>query len=164
METLTFAAAMEKSIGDNIEKLGHGCSLGLQPVLHLLVAFHREFEMVLVRAKSAPDGQSLPELDTTQLLGPDETWRSLSAAFSADTVPDAMDYTVLWSIHAMLDKSTQFYQQASRQSVQPHVRLFFGSIAELKGMLRRRMDGIERIAANQVWKAVGFPPGLLGKE
>ena len=64
----------------------------------------------------------------------------------------------------MLDKNTQFYQQASKHSMQPQVRLFFGSVAELKLMLRRRIDGVERVVANQVWKSVGFAPGLLGKD
>lgn len=164
MKTLAFAASMESSIGANIEKLKPGCSAGLQGLMEQLAGYHREFEMVLVRARSVPAGQSLPELDTSQLLGSDERWRALSAAFTADSSPNALDYAVLWSLHAMLDKSAQFYQQASRQSVQPHVRLFFGSLAEMKVILRRRTDGIERIVANQVWKEVGFAPGLLGKE
>ena len=164
MSTLTYAASMEKSIGVNIENLREGCSPELCEVLKLLAGFQQEFEMVLVRATSLSPEQSLPALDTAQLLGTDENWRKMTSAFSAELPPNAQDFTVLWSVHAMLDKSTQFYQQASKQSVQPHVRLFFSSIAELKLMLRRRIDGIERVLANQVWKAVGFAPGLLGKE
>ena len=164
MNTLAFAASMENSIFANIEKLKPGCSADLHPLLEALAGFHKEFEMVLVRAKSVTDGQSMPELDTMQLLGTDENWRVLTGVFSASSSPNALDYAVLWSVHAMLDKSAQFYQQAARQSVQPQLRLFYGSLGEIKLILRRRMDGVERVVTNQVWKEVGFAPGLLGKE
>lgn len=164
MSTLTFAASMEKGIGANIEKLKPGCSPELCNVLELLSGFQREFELVMVRAQSLSAEQNMPELDTEHLLGSDENWRKLTGAFSVDSPPIAQDYTVLWSVHAMLDKNTQFYQQASKHSMQPQVRLFFGSVAELKLMLRRRIDGVERVVANQVWKSVGFAPGLLGKD
>jgi len=164
MSTLTFAASMEKSIGINIEKLKDGCSPELCDVLELLAGFQQEYELVLTHAKSLPQEQSPPELEPSRLLGTDENWRKLTGAFLPDTAPNAQDYTVLWSVHSMLDKNAQFYQQASKQSVQPQLRLFFGSVAELKLMLRRRIDGVERVLANQVWKEVGFAPGLLGKE
>ena len=164
MGTLIFAASMEKSIGANIMKLKDGCSPELCDILELLAGFQREFEALLEQADLLSPGQSPPELDTERLHGTDENWRRLTSAFAADMAPNTQDYAVLWSVHAMLDKNAQFYQQASKQSLQPQFHLFFASIAELKIMLRRRIDGVERVLANQVWKSIGFSPVLLGRE
>ncbi len=61
-------------------------------------------------------------------------------------------------------KTAQFYLQTAKNIEQAPQRLLLSSIAEMKLMLRRRFDGIERVVANQVWNAVGFPPGMLAKE
>ena len=82
----------------------------------------------------------------------------------AQEIKKLADAAALWSIHAMLDKASQFYLQASKQVEPPQLRLFFSNLAEIKLMLRRRVGAVERILANQAWKEIGFPPGLLGKE
>ena len=64
----------------------------------------------------------------------------------------------------MLDKMAQYYLQAAKQVDSPQQRLLFSSLAEIKQRLRRRVGAVEQIQANQIWKQVGFPPGLLGKE
>ena len=164
MNALLFAMSMEKSIDANLKDLQGNCSPELQSVLAQLILFQHEFEQTLLQLQSLESGQGLPEIDTLRLVGNDELWNSLSHQFNPTSLPSAADYMVLCSVHAMLDKTSQFYLQTAKNVEQAPQRLVLSSIAEMKLMLRRRFDGIERIVANQVWNAVGFPPGMLAKE
>jgi hypothetical protein len=164
MDALAFASLMEHSIIDDMEGLRGSCSPELSRAVELLIRFHGEFERLVTTAKMSAKEQTWPELTAAVFVGTDETWREITGSIHPGTVPLAADYTALWCIHALLDKSAQFYQQAARQNIPEQERIFLGSVAELKLILHRRMDGVERVVANQVWKSVGFPPGLLGKE
>jgi hypothetical protein len=105
-------------------------------------------------------------LDSTLLIGSEDQWKRLTLPFLPSTSPIPADYTLIWCIRAMMDKSHQFYQQAAHQETAESVSLhwFFQSVAEVKRMMNRRLSGLERTFANQAWKELGFPPGLLGKE
>lgn len=164
MESLTFSASMENSISEVLQELRGGCSPEINRVLDSLLRFHGEFERLMSEVKELPENQPWPELSAADFVGTDEVWRELTGSINPGTSPNTADYATLWCIHALLDKSAQFYQQAARQNLPEPERLFLSSVAELKLMLRRRIDAVERVVANQVWKAVGFPPGLLGRE
>jgi hypothetical protein len=164
MNPLLFAESIEKEVAANVESLKAGCSPELCAVLDRLLAFDREFAQMVSKALSEPAGSNPPELDKVKLMGDEEMWVALTNRFNPASPPAAKDFAVLWSIHAMLDKSAQFYQQVSAHTDQVQLRLWLSSLAEIKIVLRRRIAAIERVVANQVWKSVGFAPGLLAKE
>jgi len=164
VNALLFAIAMEKSIGANLKNMQESCSPELKSVLAQLIVFQQEFEQILLQLQSPESGVGLPTIDPVRMVGNDELWNSLSNQFQPASLPSAADYMVLCSVHAMLDKTAQFYLQTAKNIEQAPQRLLLSSIAEMKLMLRRRFDGIERVVVNQVWNAVGFPPGMLAKE
>ena len=164
MNTLQYAGAMENSIGVTLRTLQANCSPELTRVLEHLVQIQLELERIVLQAESAELGQGLPEFDVMQIVGDELCWRCLANPFQPSSLPSAIDYTVLWSVHAMMAKSAQYYQQAALNTNQPNLRIALSSIAEMKLILRRRIAAIERIVANQLWQSLGFPPGLLAKE
>jgi hypothetical protein len=164
VNTLQYASAMENSIGVTLRTLQANCSPELTRVLEHLVQIQRELERVVLQAESVELGQGLPKFDVMQIIGDEVLWRSLANPFQPSSLPSAIDYTVLWSVHAMMAKSAQYYQQAAMNTDQPNLRIDLSSIAEMKLILQRRVAAIERIVANQLWQSLGFPPGLLAKE
>ena len=104
MDALTFAAAMERSIIDNMARLRIGCSPELSRVLDFLLEFHGEFERMMRRTKMLKEGKTWPELTSVTFVGSDETWRDLTGSINPGTPPLVSDYTTLWCIHALLDK------------------------------------------------------------
>ena len=163
-KTLSFAIEMEKSITANMERLQCLCSPRLEELVTRLLRCQEQFEALLEQVRATQDCTLSEETGSKRMLGDDAEWTMLCGKFKPDEEPQTQDFTVLWSFHSLLDKSSQFYQQASRQDPQVQLRLFFSNIAELKTVLRRRVDGVERIIANQVWAKIGFAPGLLGKD
>ena len=164
MKTLDFALAMEASIGEKIRMLQVGCSVDLTELLDRLIKSQQSFADLIQQAKSSNDEALAMKIGAGSLIGSDAEWAAITAKFQPGDNPVIADTTTLWSVHAMLDKASQFYLQASKQLESPQLRLFFSNLAEIKLMLRRRLGAVERIQSNQVWKEIGFPPGLLGKE
>jgi hypothetical protein len=164
VKTFDYAALMEQSIADNLQNLKKDCSTELGELLDRLIACQQQF-LGLVQQAATPEASiSGIEVDLARLIGPEAEWASLRQKFDPGAKPIVHDFTVLWSVYAMEDKATQFYQQATSQAEAPQIRLFLNNITEIRRILSRRIGGVERIVANQVWKAVGFAPGLLGKE
>ena len=164
MKALHFAAAMEQAIAGNLQQLRGGCSADLTEVMERLITSQQAFLQLLAQATSAENTAGDAAIDVVGMIGSDADWTELTAKFQPGMDPLATDVAVLWSVHAMLDKISQFYLQAAQQVESPQQRIFFSNLAEIKQKLRRRVGAVERIQANQVWKEIGFPPGLLGKE
>lgn len=164
MSPLLFAVSMEKSIAGNIEGFRGACSPELQAVLEQLLIFQKEYVEVVSLAEASKSGFNAVDIDALKLMGKAESWALLLAEFNPEAPPAANDFSILWCVCAMLDKSAQYYQQAARYETQPQMRISLASLAQMKSALRRRISGIERVVANQVWKAVGFAPGILAKE
>lgn len=164
MKTLDFALVMEASIAEKMRVLHVDCSTDSTELLNRLLQSQLSFVQLIEQAKGSDI--SVPELtmDVAGLIGSDAEWAAITARFQPGDSPVLADAAALWSVHAMLDKASQFYLQASKQVEPPQLRLFFGNLAEIKLMLRRRVGAVERILANQAWKEIGFAPGLLGKE
>lgn len=165
MDTIGFALELELAIEKTLTEFRPRCTDKLFNMLDMLVASQQEFVNVLTQADvTTPGRESFPVIETVRVVGAEETWRLVTATFRADEQPETSNITVLWSVCACIDRSAQFYAQAAQNSASPQSRLFFGSLAELKQMLRRKVDGILRVNENQVWSVVGFPPGRLSKE
>jgi hypothetical protein len=164
VKTLDFASAMETSIAEKMRMLQVGCTVDLTELLDRLIKSQQSFVDLIQQAKNSGNEALELKIDVTSLIGSDAEWAAITAKFQPGDSPVIVDATTLWSVHAMLDKASQFYLQASKQLESPQLRLFFSNLAEIKLMLRRRVGAVERILANQIWQEIGFPPGLLGKE
>lgn len=164
MKTLDFALAMEASIAEKMRVLHVDCSADLAKLLNRLIQSQQSFAQLIEQAKGSDVAVIELTMDAAGLIGGDAEWAAITARFQPGDSPLLADAAALWSVHAMLDKASQFYLQASKQVEPPQLRLFFGNLAEIKLMLRRRVGAVERILANQAWKEIGFAPGLLGKE
>lgn len=164
MDPLDFAVAMENGIIANLDRLKLNCSPVLAPVMEALIRAEQGIVTLVEQARPVRDGESVPDTELPAILSREEEWGQLQIRFDPAAAPAVLDYTVLWSVRAMLDKSAQYYRQAAKETEPARLRLLLASVAEIKTMLRRRIDGLERIMANQAWKAVGFAPGLLAKE
>lgn len=164
MKTLDFASAMETSIAEKMRMLQVGCTVDLTELLDRLIKSQQSFVDLIQQAKNSGNEALELKIDVASLIGSDAEWAAITAKFQPGDSPVIVDATTLWSVHAMLDKASQFYLQASKQLESPQLRLFFSNLAEIKLMLRRRVGAVERILANQIWQEIGFPPGLLGKE
>lgn len=159
-----FAVAMELAIAGRVQELGAGCSQELAVLLERLVLSQQAFVLQLADTSSKDDAGNALEFDVARLIGSDDERAAITSRFQPGTVPVAVDIVIIWSICSMLDKMGQFYLQAAKQVDSTQERLVFSSLAEVKQKLRRRVAGVEQIQSNQVWKGVGFPPGLLGKD
>jgi hypothetical protein len=163
-KSLDFAVAMEQAIVSKLQSLGAGCSAELAALLEQVTRTQQAFVQLLSDASCAEPAAQEPDLDIAAMIGSDAEWAAITSRFQPGTAPAAIDIAALWSVYSMLDKMAQYYLQAAKQVDLPQQRLFFSSLAEVKQKLRRRVGAVEQIQANQVWKQVGFPPGLLGKE
>lgn len=165
MRVFQFAAAMEASIRQEAERITDQVPAGLEPVLAAVAAFQAEFELLIDRAQYTDvDTGRYPEVGTTTLLGTEKVWLGAAARLKEAGANNAAVLATLWLLYSLVDKSGQFYQQAALNSAHPATRLYLSSLAEVKAMLRRRLDSLLRMVYNEVWADVGFAPFLLGKD
>jgi hypothetical protein len=165
MKVFQFAANLEAQIRQETEAVMAQSPAGLQAVVAAVGAFQAGIELLVDRAQYVDvDSGSYPEVKAAELLGPDSVWREATAKLGEagdSTVPGLAS---LWFLIVLTEKSGQYYQQAALNSAHPSTRLFFSSLAEVKGMLRRRLDGLLRQLYNATWTEVGFAPFVLGKD
>ena len=164
LKAVDFAAAMERAIAVKVQELASDCSAELAALLARVNFSQQAFERLLVQVAGNENAVGELDIDAAALIGSDGEWAEITSRFQPSTAPVAIDIAALWSLYAMLDKMGQYYLQAAKQVNLPQQRLLFSSLAELKQKLRRRIGAVEQILSNQIWKEVGFPPGLLGKE
>ena len=164
METFVFASALEKTLLQQMGSLVGNVSPVLQPLLRSLQNFQTEFIGYLtVAAEVNVNVEAYPQVDIAIFTGNDTVWQK-QAVVLASTATTTNDLVALWAIYAALDKSAQFYRQAVLNTPHPLSRLFWGSLAEIKTMMRRRVDGLLRVMYNGIWEQIGFAPFALGRE
>lgn len=165
MKTLQFAAGLEAQIRQETEAVVAQAPAGLQDVVAAVGKFQAEFELLLDRAQYVDvDTGRYPEVNAAALLGPDGVWQEATARLGTAGEATVPVLASLWFLHTLTEKSGQFYQQAALNSAHPATRLFLASLAEVKTMLRRRLDGLLRQLYNAAWSEVGFAPFVLGKD
>ena len=163
MQVLRFAASLEAQIRQEVEVVMAQSPAGLQTLVTAVGHFQAEIELLLDRAQGTDvDTGRYPEVNAAALLGPDSVWQEAAAGVARESTVGAL--ASLWFLHTLTERSGQFYQQAALNSAHPSTRLFFASLAEVKAMLRRRLDGVLRALYNEAWAEVGFAPFLLGKD
>lgn len=165
MQVLRFAASLEAQIRQEVEVVMAQSPPGLQALVTAVGHFQAEIELLLDRAQGTDiDTGRYPEVNAAALLGPDSVWQEAAASVTEATDSPVVGLASMWFLHTLTERSGQFYQQAALNSAHPSTRLFFASLAEVKTMLRRRLDGVLRALYNSAWAEVGFAPFLLGKD
>lgn len=161
MLPIQFAIELETAINSQLTGMSAPTT---EPVVSLLRTCQINFLALLSAASTINiDSDPYPPVTESQLLGSDTAWRQLT--LQIDTANANLQVlTTLWSIYIIIDKTTQFYQQAAANSAQPQTRLFFSSLTHVKKILRRRLDGIIQIYYNHYWGEIGFAPFALGKD
>ncbi|MBP2653029.1 MAG: hypothetical protein H6Q73_598 [Firmicutes bacterium] len=165
MKELRFAVVLEASIRHEVEHIAKQASAELQLVLDIVSRFQAEFELLLDRACSIDvSNGKYPEVPVNVLLGSDGEWQQAIKSFTLSGDKSVANLTNLWMIIALIENSRQFYQQALLNCPYPTARIFLSSLAEIKIILRRRIDGVLRGMYNEVWAQVGFAPFVIGKD
>jgi hypothetical protein len=165
MKMFRFAAGLEAQIRQETEAVTAQAPPELQAVVLAVCRFEAEFELLLDRAQYVDvDTGSYPEVNAAALLGDGSVWEDAKARLGTYGEPTVPALAVLWFLHTLTERSGQYYQQAALNSAHPAAKLFFASLAEVKAMLRRRLDGLLRQLYNGAWAEVGFAPFVLGKD
>lgn len=164
MLPIQFALTLESAINTQIETIT-GTAAGAMPVITLINNFQNNFFKLLTIASSIDvDTAKYPPVETAELFGSDTAWQQLAHQTNPAAVELDMNILAqLWSIFTLIDRSTQFYQQAAANSAHPATRLFFHSLAEAKKIIRGRVAGIIQMLHNHHWGQLGFAPFILGK-
>jgi hypothetical protein len=107
------------------------------------------------------DLENYPKIDAEKILG--------EANILIQKMPEEFSDThknicVLWMVYALIEKSAQYYRQAALNSFHPALKIFMGSLCEVKDILRVRTAACVRIGYNDIWGKIGFAPFVLGKD
>jgi hypothetical protein len=165
MNSIEFAIIMETSVRQEFENVRREAPAELLPLLNLLLTLQTEYILLLEKAQIINGNTgNYPQPDDTALISSEADWQELVSAFAAVSPKQPLALTTLWMICALSEKSSQFYQQAATNTPYQTTRLFLSSLAQIKNMLKRRINGVMRIMHNDVWGEVGFAPFLLGKD
>ncbi len=165
MQVFQFAAILEAQIRQEVEVVMAQSPPELQTVVTAVGTFQAGIELLVDRAQYVDvDSGRYPEVSAAELLGPDSVWQEATAKLGTSGESTVVGLASLWFLIVLTEKSGQYYQQAALNSAHPATRLFFSSLAEVKGMLRRRLDGLLRQLYNAAWTQVGFAPFVLGKD
>ena len=161
MTSLEFAVELEEEIIRQIEFLARAAPPGPAKILAALARAEKNFSGLVKKAGGINlDLEPYPAIDAEKLLGEDFL---LQGAWQAKMNLQE-NLCVLLMVCALIEKSTQYYQQAALNSPHPSLRLFLRSLAEVKNIQRGRLAACVRVAYNEVWEEVGFAPFLLGKD
>lgn len=159
MLVLDTALSIEISIRKQLEcMLKSDVNSEIADILHYLIKLNSELELILADAKKInPNTSSYPNVDISPLLGSDEDWqRYYKLVEKVGTNYNSL--IILWALEAMIEKSAQFYQQASQNSAYSSNKIFLSSIYQVKTMKRRKINALSRIVNNNIWSVIGFSP------
>lgn len=161
MEKLAFSQIMERNILDTLQQLSSQSSPAAEKVFTYFIRFETELAALIGRVATRP--MAYPDIDTEKLLA-DAEWKRVTAELPGIANDGFPDIAIVWTLCSLLENSGQYYQQASLHSSDPQQKIFYKSLAEMKMIVRRRADAVNRISYNLIWDKVGFAPFQLGKE
>lgn len=162
MKSLVYAVKMEAALREFLENSRPALPTSLLPLLDDLSRIESQLELILDKAAGCTDPVRLPAVDFSALIGPQPS------TLAPKELPDddnamASIVLVLWMLSGTLEKMAQYYTQAAGNSAHPALQAFCRSLAEVKKISHRRLDGLLRILYNRIWERVGFAPYTLVK-
>lgn len=158
---LKFAINMEEEIIRQMEILQKNSGEELAELFGSFLKIEREFlELLKQAAKVNVDLENYSPVNAEKILGkPLPSWGA-----AGENQASQQTVCVLWMVYALVEKSAQYYRQASLNSSHPALKLFMGSLGEVKNIFRGRAAACLRMAYNDIWGEIGFAPFVLGKD
>ena len=162
MYTLQYAVDIEQQAASIIDLLSDGVP---QHAVSISVVLKKhQSDAVSILSTAVREGTVSLSKAEVQISIDDQAWQS--SINDASSSPESLvkwQYA-LWAIQELYERLFQFYIQASRNAYSTDEKLFFSSMAEVKNVIRRRLDTVSRIISNEIWGKLGFAPFALGKE
>lgn len=154
---LQFALKMETLFLEDLIALQGNDSSLIQRIAEPLISLQEQICNLLsmnIHASIFPIVDLAMQLDEHQ-------WQAIIKELAkTPATPDHLH--VIWSILMTFDKPAQFYRQLAANSPNPALTIFASSLAEIKKIGSRKIEGILRISVNSTWEQLGFCPfGLI---
>lgn len=147
---LQFTNLLEVALCQRFEDMAFSAPKEVKPIMNLVV----EFETRLIKILHNP--YKIPQ-DYVEIIGDDRSWTKVFE--QAAGLPDKnLAVILIWSAVDLTERSIRYYQQASVNCSMPDQRLFFSSIAEMKKIIKKKLDHLLRIIHNEIWQITGYAP------
>lgn len=164
METIQYAIELEMHIKKMIVVVSAGSDQQMILLADVLTK-HQVKTIELLKAMQAEKGNFDPQAKVSALLDDPECHGAIGGISGQGESSSVVSQScILWMLYALYDRTFQYYRQASHNTQQPTSRYFYSSLAEVKNIIRRRLDAASRVLSNEVWGQVGFAPFIIGKE
>lgn len=167
MNVCQYALVLEGEIQQEvIQRIKNGPN-NLLPLIETISTFQNRLTDLLIKTVDQKDSAyHYPDSETIQALVEIIDKDKSKCIISDDITPEAITniYINLSIITNLVEKSLQFYNQAALNSTYEYEKIFFSSIAEIKKVLKRRLDSTLRVVYNSLWSKIGFAPFMFGKE
>lgn len=163
MTVFEFALSLENCLLNEVKELMNKPSQQTSSLLEIVYESQQKFVNLINTTIGIPIGTTaLPSVDAS-LIGKEASWNVITNDY-ANVSPGIDELILYWKLSTLTEKTAQFYQQAALNSPYPVEKLFFTSCAEVKYILKRRIQGILQIMYNHIWGEIGFNPILFGKD
>ncbi len=147
-----FASQLEEALRQEVERLVIQAPPDTRPLLELVIAFEIRMQKLLNTA------DDISVLDPVELIGEETLWIQASTNLLSKPHDYAATLILLWTLCDLTERSSRYYREAAANSPYPAHRLFFSSVAEVKRMIRRKLDNPLRTVYNEIWGTIGFAP------
>lgn len=162
MTAYEFALSLENGLHNEIEDLLEKHSITTNTLLKIIYENQKNvIDLINAASRLQIDIAVFPSLDAS-LLNDATSWNAITDEYKSSFIIEEL--FIYWKINALIEKNAQFYQQAALNSPYPSEKIFFSSLAEIKYILKRRIQGVLQIMYNHIWGEIGFNPILFGKE
>ena len=164
MEAIQYAIELETHIKNMIAVISTGSDQQMIMLANVL-SKHQIKTIELLRTIQAEKGNFDPQAKVSALLDDPEWHEAINGISGEGAGRNVVSQSCnLWMLYALYDKTFQYYRQASQNTPQPTAKYFYSSFAEVKNIIRRRLDAASRVLSNEVWGQIGFAPFIIGKE
>jgi hypothetical protein len=159
---LLFAADLERNTLAELKRILENAPSIICPVLDMLIAAEEGWNDVFKLLEN--NERQYPIIEAKVLTGLDNEWTKVIATLKEVQFENADILLLLWMLHAAVERTMHYYQQAAANSAYPAQRQFFTSLVQCKLLMKKRLDSIMRIMYNHAWAEIGFAPFVLGKD
>lgn len=166
MDIHRYALIMENSIRQEVILRQQNCPMQLKPLLEMITNYQEAHINILQQVIDKDNLSTYPELNGLEKLFEINWTDNFKFEVHKDaSIEQLMKlYMILSILSSIIEKSLQFYRQASSNSAYEYEKIFYNSLAEQKKVVKRRIDSALRIVYNILWSLVGFAPFIFGKE
>lgn len=162
MDAIRYAIEMETQINKMVQLTAAEADRERMLLVEVLIKHQGKMLEVLLAAEKA--GAKYHSQIEIPALFDEAKWQEAMADMIIHPESLVSQLSLLWMLQALYDKSFQYYRQAGYNTPMPAAKYFYSSLAEVKNMIRRRIDAASHVLSNEVWGEIGFAPYVIGKE